>query len=136
MNSNSNEIHIDTYCGGVALEEDGGVVATALVTAGEGTAEAAHILLVHGLILEGLSGQVGQLLVGHGNASLVRAGEGGGHLVQHGQIQSKALRGHIRVHGHIESVRVHQILVQSTLQLSLHRAGLGLQHNRRIISLH
>lgn len=127
---------MDTYCGGVALEEDGGVIATALVTAGEGAAEAAHILLVQGLILEGLSGQVGQLLVGNGNASLVRAGEGGGHLVQHGQVQGKALRGHIRVHGHVESIRVHQILVQSTLQLSLRRAGLGLQHNRRIISLH
>lgn len=127
---------MDTYCGGVALEEDGGVVATALVTASEGTAEAAHILLVHGLILEGLSGQVGQLIIGCGDASLVRAGEGGGHLVQHGQIQGKALRGHVRVHRHVENIRVHQILVQGTLQLSLHRAGLGLQHNRRIISLH
>lgn len=131
-------MHIHTYCAGVALEEDGAIVATVLVASGESTAQSADILLVDGLILQGLSGQIGQFIVGRGNASLIRAGEGGGNLIQHGQIEGKALRGHIRGYRHVEgSIRIHQILVQGTLQLTLHRAGLGLQSNNRInISLH
>lgn len=131
-------MHIHTYCAGVALEEDGAIVATVLVASGESTAQRADILLVDGLILQGLSGQIGQFFVGRGNASLIRAGEGGGNLIQHRQIEGKALRGHIRGYRHVEgSIRIHQILVQGTLQLTLHRAGLGLQSNNRInISLH
>lgn len=110
---------VSTYRSRVAVEEAGGVIAGGVVAVGEGAAQAAHILLIDDLILLGLCCQIGQLLVKCANAGLVRAGERGSHLIQHGQIQGKALRGHV-CGDHIQVVRLHQIFIQGALQLRLH----------------
>jgi len=89
------------------------------------------------LILFSLSRQSVDLIVGRGNASLIRAGEGGSHLVQNGQIQCKALGGQIRSDGYIQiaSIGINQIFIKGSLQLSLHQTWLGLKYTRRITSL-